>query len=291
MPDPTHTLEDLSDQLGATTDSQLRSYFGGVADSVPIALGKRVATTRIVTDAPHIVGSALVFLDTATDQQKPWIAAITHDTLRLAIGATVLAHQLYQARQQALKASRDQQGEHQAVSEQVLRPAISCRGVLHGIVDKIACGAEPYDARIRTASNKSEIPLEVCASLDALIDVGRQILKDKNPGIVARRKTTSLTGAWLDNAADVSSTVRHAADRASAVRTNPEIAQPEVDLHDGWAMMLLDEIVTAFDNAHDADPSIPRLNVYSLRNVLRAPSGQKAKPPVAETPAATSGTP
>jgi len=277
MPDSTHTLDDLIQELGTTTDEELRAYFHGVDDLEPVAMGKRVASVRIVTDAPHIIGQALVFLNAATDEQLQLLAGVTSDTLRLALGATTRTNELYAARNEALKMSRNKRGEQAAISEQGLGAALSRRKILHGVLDRIACRAEPYASRVNAANSRSESPLDVCNALDGLIDVGHQIMKDKNPGIVARRKTTRLNTAWLGSAADVSRELREAGQRAAAVRTAPEVTQSDVDLHDGWALMLLDEILRGFDDAHQADPTIPRLSVYSLRNVLRPPSGKKTK--------------
>lgn len=277
MAESTHNLDDLIQAIGTATDDDLRAYFQGVDDSKPIDLGKQIASPRIVTDAPHIVGSALVFINGATSEQLDWIAGITLDTLRLAIGASARAGELYAARNQALKASRDKRGEQTAVSEQLIGSAIARRGVLFGTLGKIASRVEPYASRVTAAYSKSESALDVSDSLDALVEIGRQVIKDKDPGVVARRKTTRLTNAWLDDAAGVSAKLREAGQRATAVRTTPEVTQAEVDLHDGWALILLGEILDAFDDGHQADPTIPRLNVYSLRNVLRPPSGKKPK--------------
>jgi len=232
----------------------------------------------------HIVGNAMVFIDTASEAQLGALAAISRDTLRLAVAAAMRGDALYRARKQSLKSSRNKQGEQAAVSAQTVGSAIARGAVLHGVLAKIACGTEPYASRAAAAHSKSEVPADVCASLDALIELGRGMLKDKDPGVVARRKTTRLSAAWLDEAAAVSSKLAAAADRAGAVRTVPEVTQPEVDLRDGWALMLLEEIVRAFDTAHDADATIPRISVYSLRSVLRPPAGKKtpspADPPV-----------
>jgi len=102
------------------------------------------------------------------------------------------------------------------------------------------------------------------------------MLRDRNPGIVARRKTTRLTNAWLDETEASLPELKKLGEKAAAVRTAAPVSASEVDLRDGWALMLLDEIVTAFDRAHDADPTIPRINVYSLRRALRTPSTKKS---------------
>lgn len=284
MTESTHTLADLSKTLGAATEDELRAYFHGVDDAYPVAWGREIATPRIATDAPHIVGDALVFIDKASETQLASLAATSRDTLRLAVAAAMRAEALYRARKQSLKSSRNKQGEQVALSDQTVVTAIARETVLHGVLAKIACGTEPYASRVAAAYSKSEVPADVCVALDALIELGRQMLKDKNPGVVARRKTTRLSTAWLDEATTVSSTLAAAAERANAVRTVPEVTQPEVDLRDGWALMLLDEIVRAFDTAHDADATIPRISVYSLRNVLRPPAGKKAPAPAPASP-------
>jgi hypothetical protein len=283
MGETTVTLADLVTKLGPTTDDELRVYFQNVPESDLVHLGKRIATPRIATDAPHIVGDAAVFMDGASEEQLDSLGAVSRDTLRLAIGAARLADTLCKARNVSLQASRNKLDEHVAVSEQVARNAIGRRTVLTGMLEKIACGVEPFASRVRAACSKSEDPKEVADALDALIGLGREMLADPTAGLVARRKTTRLSAAILDRDAGIAARLRQAAERAQAVRTAPPVAQTDVDLRDGWALTLLAEIVDAFDDAHEADPTIPRLSVYSLRAILRPPRGKKSagQPPQA----------
>jgi len=271
----THTLGDLVAVLGEATEAQIRAYFHGVPDSTPVNWGKEVATPRIVTDAPHIIGDAYVAYQACNDSQRQWLAAISMETLRLAAGAVVLAQGLYEQRVQAGKASRTEVGEATGVSNQVKISGICRRDVLYGVLNKIAAGMEPYASRIAGTYSKSEAPIQIADSVDGLVAVAHDMLKDRDPGIMARRRTTQLNAAWLDQAATGAAEVRRVGEKAAVVRAAPSVSASEVDLRDGWSLMLLDEIVAAFDRAHDADPTIPRINVYSLRNALRPPTGKK----------------
>lgn len=279
----THTLGDLVAVLGEATEEQIRAHFYGVPDSTPVGWGREVATPRIVTDAPHIIGDAYVAYQACNEPQRQWLAAISTETLRLAAGAVMLAQGLYEQRRHAGKSSRTELGEATGISDQVKASEIGRRNVLYGALTKIAAGVEPYASRIAGAYSKSEAPAQLADSLDALITIGREMLKDRDPGIMARRRTTQLNTGWLDQAATRAAEVRKVGEKAAVVRTAPSISAAEVDLRDGWALMLLDEIVTAFDHAHDADPTIPRINVYSLRNALRPPAGKKS--PTVDGPA------
>lgn len=276
-PMSTHTLSDLIAVLGQATEDQIRALYHGVPNTTAVNWGKQVATTRIVKDAPHIIGDAYVAWQACDDSQRQWLAAISLDTLRLAAGAVKIAEELYGQRVQAGKSSRTQVEEAAGISNQAKATEIARRDVLYGVLTKIAAGVEPYASRVAGAYSKSESPADIADSIDGLVAVARDMIKDKDSGIVARRRTTHLTNAWLDQAATGASNVRNAGAKADVVRTAPSVSASEVDLRDGWALMLLDEIVSAFDRAHDADPTIPRINVYSLRNALRPPKGKTTR--------------
>ena len=263
MTESTHTLIDLYKTLGVVTDDELRALFHGVDDAYPISLGTKVATERIAKDAPHILGAALVFLEGATDTQQSWLVGVTHDTLRLAVGAVRSAASRQQSRKESIKTSGDTKTEQTAVTEQPLREAIGWKNVMHGVLENIALGSEPYASRIAAAWSKSEVPSEVRTSLDALLAVGEPLLTDQSPGIVARRKTTRLNKAWLEQGAAVSAALAVASESEGAVRTQPKVTQADVDLHDGWALLLIDQVLKAFEEGHNADATIPRLPLYS----------------------------
>jgi hypothetical protein len=65
----------------------------------------------------------------------------------------------------------------------------------------------------------------------------------------------------------------------------PHLSGGDVDLRDGWALMLLDELVGGFGRAHQADPTIPRLSTYGLRSTLRPRRTKKQPEPPAVPPA------
>ena len=72
-PEPTYTLADIFAKLGTASEDELRAHFKGFADSKAVRMGAEVATPRIVTDAPHILGAAMVFIQGATSSQLDWV--------------------------------------------------------------------------------------------------------------------------------------------------------------------------------------------------------------------------
>ncbi len=280
---PVRTYEDLVNRLGPATDEDLRQHFLGIHDAIPVEWGKQVATPRIAKNALHILCDAYSFLSSATDEQLELLAAVNDETLKLATSAVLRARELYDSRRQQLTGSHEQTAKLHDASDQGREQAVSQRNVLHGVLTKIIKGVEPWQGRLEAAYSKAEDDASLAATMEKMVQEGRTLLKEKkDAGIVARRRTTRLSASWLDKMAAVGAErQRHAAEPVG-VNPAPGISPADVDLRDGWALMLLDDIATAFDHAHDADPTVPRIDVRGLRSALRPRSGKAAQPPQVE---------
>jgi len=275
------TLEDLRGRLGASSEAELREHFDGIPDSHFIEWGAEVATPRIVKDAPRILDAASTFLAHATEEQKLLLMAITADSLKLAVTAAIVAGEVYQAHSEAVSSATDSAAELAAMLAAARQATVTRRNILWQTLSKIGGKVEPYRSRLAAAYSKAETTEALCKTLTGLTEIGRQMLADETPGIAKRLKTTSLSSEWLQAADDTAAALKEAGERAGGVKAAPSYTQADVDLRDGWALVLLDEIVAAFDAGHEADSAIPRLALYRLRTALR-PSTKKKK---AEAPA------
>jgi len=70
---------------------------------------------------------------------------------------------------------------------------------------------------------------------------------------------------------------------------NPKATQANLDLHDGINVVILGQIIRAFERAHDLDPTIPRLVPISTRRLFNRKPAKKGPPGGGGTPDGAGG--
>lgn len=270
----TYDAQRLVKELGEASDEELQAHFSGSDAAELVAWGATVATARINRDGWRILGQARDTLAQASEEQLDHLAAISTETLRLAAHAIARADALHAqqtARQQATSAGA---AERQAAFEAIKASVIARRDVLFGVLRAVAADAEPYRGRITRAYSKAQDAESLADTLKALCNVGDDLLASTDAGIVQRRKTTRLRPQLLASVRTQAEQAATAAREQDKTNASP-VTQAQVDLFDGYALALLDEVVGAFERGHHADPTIPRIALYTLRNVLRPPRGKE----------------
>jgi len=235
-----------------------------------------------------MVGDALSFVSNATAEQLALLPTVTDVSLRLTLGAILAASDAYDAKAEEQTHARAARSERRATADSALDSLVAWRDVLFGTNRNIAGFVEPYATRIRQGYEKAEDAASVCATVRAQIAIARDLLKDKSPGIVTRRKTTRLSSSWLDAPAALADRVEKQASSAATMHPAPHLPEGKVDVLDGRALVLLDELIAAFDRGHEAMPTIPRLSPYGLSTVLRP---RRAKKPAGTAPNVPPNTP
>jgi hypothetical protein len=285
----TYDAQSLLAELGPATDAELEEHFAGSEPATLVEWGATVATPRIERDGWRIIGQARDFLAHASPQQLDHLAAISRETLRLAAHAVARAEELYELQDSRHRSTSEKASERQAQVSSIREGVVAHREVLFGLVRSVAGGTEPLRTRILESYNKAQDPATLAATLNALCDIGDQLLASKDPGVAKRLKSTRLRKELLDGLRTEAQKAQQAADQQDKINAAP-VTRAQVDLHDGYSLSLLQDIVDAFERAHHADTTIPRIVLYTLRNVLRPPRGKKA-PKAAPEPTTGKTTP
>lgn len=274
----------LVQRFGRCAPEVVERFVAGAEPEKLVSDGRRIGTERIVKDGARVVDDAGNFMAKATSVQRALMPMMTEQFLSATATALLLADE----QKDALDAQKDATAETKKTSaaraSTLKRRAKARRKVLRAALTTAACGDKAWITRIDGAANKGSEPDELAVSLTALIGVARELRARLDANKIEHRFTDALFADVLRLAAQL--------EAAAAVTVAPEkkaaTGPTGVKRSDGVCLWFLQSIIDAFDAAHDEDPSIERLPVYSLRSVLRPKSGGKktAKPaaPVVNAP-------
>ena len=277
-----YTLPHLLLRVGSATPEEARRLLL-VPDAELIAVGTQVATPRISTDCARLYGQALDLLAHATAAQKAALLGVTPNLLRLCVFAAHHGDERYTARQQGLGLTKAQQVSRQTLASEVLSRGSGRRDQLRALF-LVIVGSEPtWSERIHAAYGTAKSPAELSQALLDLGALGKELLGSRDAGISERRKDSGLSSTLLDEIAKLVKDVKALGGAAQSAREIAPISQSDVDLWDGLNLLLLEQVMSLFNTAHELEPSIPRLTPISLRSYFHS-GPKKAAPKPAPTP-------
>lgn len=287
--DALFTVEQLQARYGTSSEGEILSFVGGRAKEDLVADGRRVATRRLVKEGTRIYGAAADFFDRASPAQLRELPTLTATFLKAAISAVAHGAAL-EARFEAHTGKVNRAREVRAsAADETERKAAARREVLHAALVALAGNSPGSLKALRDAygtgasSNHGE-------SLRDLVKVGRALLADSAPEMVARRQGTRLDEAYFQAVESLARDHDQAFQAAKALASKPAVTQGELDYWDGINLWFLDTLVAMFDAGHQADPTIPALQLISLRALLR-PTAAPRKKPSPEDPPSPGGEP
>ncbi|TKD12188.1 hypothetical protein [Polyangium fumosum] len=267
--DPIHTLEILAAKVGAPQAGLLDALLAGTDNEQLTEKGRTIATSRIVVDGVRLYQEAFHFWQGASDPQKKRLKGFSLPLLAVAV------HQLHALHAHSQKIAEDATDE---VKTRAKRAAEATRAAAQGLAlrDQAtsalrdAAGLDPaLRAEVDEAVGTAETPDTLARGLDGLADVLRGWLKAP-PGspLLSRLALASLDEPYADELTAAANAVQTTAAQAGERNAARAAAQAGLDREDGVAILLLGQIVRAFDGANDLDPTIPRLLPNSTRRLF-----------------------
>lgn len=282
-PERTYTLADLVAMLLRQDVSAVEARVAAIPVTELVASGARAAAERILDDGVNIVGTAATFLRTARPEQRVLTASVTDELLGGAVTAfETLAQKNRAARRGKGVGARRSKGA-QATSDTTLATARALRGVVYDNVRTYLAGDATQCARLDAAWGTSETPESTAESLDAMVTVGRDVLKNRRLSKDEARDTEAL----FARASSAAEEVRAADTRRQAkVAEEAVVSAAEVDRWGGIALWFVEQIVQVFHSARKVDPTVPRPPLVKLRKVLLRKGRKKLakKPPAKNAP-------
>ena len=152
--------------------------------------------------------------------------------------------------------------------------------VLRGVAGRDAATLTEIGKAVGTASP----PENLAVGLTQLASIGKRFLGHKKDLVATRAKVMRLDEPYLTRMTDAAAAIRATKLDASGRSAGKKVTQGSLDKKDGEAYFLVEAIISAFEKAHDIDPTIPRLVPISMRrhfgkHARKAPAAPA--PPVA----------
>jgi hypothetical protein len=262
------TLDDLKTALGAPEPLLIDAIVTQVRRDALIAHGADIASSRIMADVPRIYGLAHAVWVKATPEQRDALVGFSPDLLSVAVDRALALRELTSEVDDAGHADSAAVKVSANAATSAFARGLPRRDHLHGVLRTVAGADEELRSRIEVAVGTAEDAEALAKGMKRLVVIGREILHHKKGPLALRAKAARLSSGYLDDidalADEVKSTGRAATGRA----TSKKAAQGDVDFLDGVNLHLLSMIISAFEAAHDVDPSIPRLTPIATRRAL-----------------------
>jgi hypothetical protein len=278
----TYTLDKLSKLLGTPTELQAKANAPTEPDAELIKRGAEIASYRIVTDVERLYGLAYAAWAKASDEQKELLLGFSEEVLCYAVDRALALRELTAVTSESEFLDEAEVARRKTVASTTFTEALSLRDRARNILKKAA----PTDAmkqEIEEAVGTAEDDDKLAAGLNRLAALGQRMLETKDEVAKARLSAVRLSLEFLQKLINAAEKVRATAKDASAKATVKRTSQGDIDRLDGVNLVLLGEIVNTFEDAHDSDPSIPRLVPISTRRLLgkrtRQPAADKAEKP------------
>lgn len=267
--DPLHTLEILADKVGPPQAGLLDALIAGTDNEQLTAKGREIASSRIVVDGRRLYQEAHVFWSTASDSQKKSLKGFSAPLLAIAVHQLLALHQ----REQALADNAAVEGQSRVrTSTEAARAAahaLALRDQAFTALRDAAGLDEALRAEIGEAIGTAEDPDALARGLEQLADILKNWLNaPAGSPLQQRLAAANLDTQYAQDLAAAATSVRTTSARAGERQESRAAAQAALDREDGIAILLLGQIVRAFDAAHDIDPTIPRLLPNSTRRLF-----------------------
>lgn len=290
-PPKTYSLAELILMLGRQDVSVVEARVAGMSIASLVEEGGRASVERIVDDGVAIVGAAMDFLRLATPTQHALVATLGGNFCACAATALELAQKKNRAARHRAKNALSHRKGRRADVEECHDSARSLREVVFTNIENLVTNSASLKVRLDDAWGTSETAATTAESLDAMVAVGREALKES----AVEAEVARATEALFERATDTAKSLRAAVASAQAVVAGErEVTAAEVDRCGGIALWHLDRLVRGFRDARKADPTIPKMPVKALKNVLdRKPSKRSPKnaTPAPATPAPVAPSP
>jgi hypothetical protein len=226
------------------------------------------------------------FWAAASTAQKKSLKGFSAPLLAVAVHHLLALHQHNQTIAENATIEGQSRARTSSDAAQVASNAIALRDQAYSALRDAAGLDEGLRAEIGEAVGTAEDPNALARGLDQLASVLNEWLNyPANAPLQTRLAAGNLDAQYATELATAATSVRTTAARAGERAESRLAAQASLDREDGIAILLLGQIVRAFEGAHDIDPTIPRLLPNSTRRLFspRAKKATSATPPAAPT--------
>ncbi len=266
------TPQVLLQRFGRCAVTVIEHFVAGVAPDALVTDGRRMGNDRIVRDGARIITAAGNAVEKLDGDQRALLPMVTGQLLAAASTALAMADEQQAALDAGRATASTTKRSSVARTQTLVTRAKSRRKILRSALVTAACGDAAWLTRIDEAAGKGSKPADLARSLTGLVAVGR----DLRAKLEADGIEHNLSDAYFAGMLKLAEQTRTMGSVVEGTETGAA-GQGAAKRAGGVCLWFLKRLVDAFDAANEADPSIARLQVYSLRSSLRR-SGRKKKP-------------
>lgn len=283
--DPVHHLETLASAAGKPDTSLLEAIVADASDEDLIAVGRTIDTRRIIVDTSRLYGEAWSFWSGASPELRKLVRGVSKELLALAIHQALHLERMRDARSDASAESATTRAAVEKEAEEAFRAGITLRDqaydAMRGATGLNEALRSALDATVGTAET-SEGLAQGLSGLAKLLE--GWLTNKKQPALVKRLALASLDKEYAEELAAAAKLVQATDVKAGKKAPALKVTQAELDREDGVAILLLGQIIRAFEAGHTRNASVPRLVPISTRRLFNRATRRKGADGGAKAP-------
>ena len=281
----------LAKEVGAAHAGDLVAWLAKTDDSALVAEGRKITSDKLLKDLRRLYAQAWAFWQIATPEQKLALRGFSPRLLALALSQGVVLEKMWDVYSLA---TRSEAGQKAKTDELARAEAGAARPLREQAYSVLADAAGTGTSERRDLDAELPVGLDAGKALGAMAGVLAGWLAEGSAELQGRLALGGLDASYVKELQAAAKGAKKTRAAAGGLPTTAKVTIGTINRHDGVNILLLDQIVTAFDKGHDRNASIPRLIPITTRHVLNrtprpAASKKEEKAPAGVTSETTKG--
>ena len=289
--EPSLSLAQLQEALGQPDPGLDTAFFHGVADADLVAVGQRIGTPKILSDARRLYPTAFEFWGHATEPQRDRLLGFSLPLLGIAVGHAITLHGLLDDHTSRTETSGMNREGRERDARDAFGAALLLRDQAIAMLRPIVTGDQELSDTVASTVGTADTPEKLAKAVKKLAALGTRILAEKKGPVAARAKLFRLDASHVEQLDAAADRLATAAEKSRARSGGARVTQGMLDLEDGRNLRLLGHVIDAFEVAHDIDPTIPRLVPIATRALFGRTRRDPEKPAAPDPKPAADNTP
>ena len=266
--------------VGPATDADRKLFAVRAAPDHLLALGTKIASQHILTDALRWAGILADFVRTAPPELQREARGFAPGLLRVFVAEADKLRGMYERYSREKSAQRSTLAVGAATAQALHKEAVARRRQLRSVLLAAVEGDITLTQRLAAAYGTID-ENGVGGSLRSLCRLARELLENRDIGPTLSAGAVDLT--YLSALESLGTRVDGSRAEVSGARSRVAVSQPELDVQDGVCLLLMDRLRSLMAAAHEVNPLLPKLEPIASRGYF-APNKSKPKKPAAPPP-------
>jgi hypothetical protein len=275
----------LAKILGPAEPRLLEALLAGTSDEHLIEVGRKIASSKVVDDCVRLYQHAHKTWQELPPAKRALLRGFSPALLALGVEQAAELERLDALNKDSSAADAAYRDAVDGTLARELSPGLLLRDQAYDALRQVAGTRPQLRAAIEQAVGTAETPEALARGLSSLAEVlGRWLeLARSDSALAGRLVLASLDATYVTELRDKARTIRAA---AASAKDRPAVipaTAAQLNRADGLNVLILGQIVRAFERGHDRDPAIPALIPITTRRILGL--SRRAQPAAKPTPA------